>query len=57
MQWRLEICDHLLVLNEPVEEFKAQTLEALAEVEINATARNTYFSAAQQLRQIANSRS
>ena len=56
-QWRLELCDHLLALDEPAEELKAETLEALAEVDINATARNTYFSSAQHLRQIAKSRS
>ena len=55
-QWRLELCDHLLALKEPAEELKAKTLEALAEVDINATARNTYFSSAQHLRQIAKSR-
>ncbi|MEM7243373.1 MAG: alkyl/aryl-sulfatase [Pseudomonadota bacterium] len=52
LQWRLELCDHLLALGEPVGELKAQTMEALAETEINATARNSYFSAAKQLREL-----
>ncbi|MGB0505720.1 MAG: alkyl sulfatase dimerization domain-containing protein [Pikeienuella sp.] len=50
LQWCLELCDHLIALGEPAELLKAETLENLAEVEINATARNTYFWEAQQLR-------
>ncbi|KPA21649.1 Hydroxyacylglutathione hydrolase [Shimia sp. SK013] len=50
MQWRLELCDHLIALGAPAETLKADTMEALAEVEINATARNTYFWGAKQLR-------
>ncbi len=42
-QWRLELCDHLLALDEPEEQLKAETLLSLAENEINATARNTYI--------------
>ena len=49
-QWCLELCDHLLALGEPAEELKARTLEQLAEIEINATARNTYIWAARELR-------
>ena len=50
LQWRLELCDHLIALGEPVEELKAATLIALAETEINATARNTYLWEAKRLR-------
>ncbi len=50
LQWRLELCDHLIALGAPVALLKAETMEALAEVEINATARNSYFAAARQLR-------
>lgn len=49
-QWRLELCDHLFALGADAAELKAQTLVALAEVEINATARNTYFWEARRLR-------
>ena len=49
-QWCLELCDHLIALGAPAEMLKANTLEALAETEINATARNTYFWEAEQLR-------
>jgi uncharacterized sulfatase len=52
LQWRLELCDHLLALDQPAERLKADTLEALAETEINATARNTYFWEAKRLRAI-----
>lgn len=51
MQWRLELCDHLIALGKPARRLKAETLEALAETEINATARNTYFWGAKQLRE------
>ena len=50
LQWRLELCDHLLVLGAPVHILKAETMEVLAEQEINATARNSYIWAAQELR-------
>ena len=50
-QWRLELCDHLIALGEPVEALKADTLQALAEVEVNATARNTYLWEAKRLRE------
>ena len=50
LQWRLELCDHLLALGEPAEALKAQTMEELAETEINATARNTYLWEARRLR-------
>ena len=50
LQWRLELCDHLIALKEPVELLKAETMEELAEKEINATARNTYLWEAKQLR-------
>ena len=53
LHWRLELCDLLLVLGEPAAELKAVTLEQLAEVEINATARNTYIWAAHELRKSA----
>lgn len=41
LQWRLELCDHLLALGERAETLKAATLETLAADEINAAARNT----------------
>ena len=50
LQWRLELCDHLIALGEPAEMLKAETLETLAEDEINATARNTYLWHARRLR-------
>jgi len=49
-QWRLELCDHLMALGEPAAIMKAETMEALAETEINATARNTYLWEARRLR-------
>ena len=49
-QWRLELCDHLIALGEPAEEMKAETLQALADSEVNATARNTYLWEAKRLR-------
>lgn len=51
LQWRLELCDHLIALGEPAEQLKADTMETLAETEINATARNTYYWGAKQLRE------
>ncbi len=50
LQWRMELCDHLMALGEPVKFLKAATMEALAELEINATARNTYLWEAKRLR-------
>ncbi len=49
-QWRLELCDHLLALGEDARLLKAEAMEALAEDEINATARNAYLWEANQLR-------
>ncbi|PSL21990.1 alkyl/aryl-sulfatase [Shimia abyssi] len=49
LQWKLEICDHLLSLGHPAEQMKAEALVALAEDEINATARNTYLWEAKRL--------
>ncbi|MCP5002005.1 MAG: alkyl/aryl-sulfatase [Hyphomicrobiales bacterium] len=49
-QWRLELCDHLIALGEPAHDLKAETMEALAEQEVNATARNTYLWEAARLR-------
>ena len=49
-QWCLELCDHLIVLGAPAEMLKAQTMETLSEREINATARNSYIWAAEELR-------
>ena len=51
LQWRLELCDHLIALGEPVHELKADTMVALAEAEINATARNTYLWEAARIRE------
>ena len=49
-QWRLELCDHLIALgNENATLLKAETMVLLADVEINATARNTYLWEANQL--------
>jgi uncharacterized sulfatase len=50
LQWRLELCDHLIALGASASLLKAKTMEQLAETEINATARNTYLWEAQQLR-------
>jgi len=50
LQWRLELCDHLLALGEDMAALKAETMETLAETEINATARNTYLWEAKRLR-------
>jgi alkyl sulfatase BDS1-like metallo-beta-lactamase superfamily hydrolase len=46
----LELCDHLIALGQSAEILKADTMEAFAEIEINATARNTYLWQAKQLR-------
>ncbi|MEL6598760.1 MAG: alkyl sulfatase dimerization domain-containing protein [Pseudomonadota bacterium] len=48
--WRLELCDALVALGQPAKTLKAEILEALAEAEINATARNTYLWHARRLR-------
>ena len=51
LQWRLELCDQLIALgHDSAPVIKAETLEQLAEAEINATARNTYLWSAKQLR-------
>ena len=49
-QWCLELCDHLIALGAPAEMLKAQTMDTLSEREINATARNSYIWAAEELR-------
>ena len=49
LQWRLELCDHLLTLGQPAQALKAEAMIALAETEINATARNTYLWEAKRL--------
>ena len=48
-QWKLEVCDHLIALDQPAEAQKADLLQQLAETEVNATARNTYLWEAKQL--------
>lgn len=50
LQWRLELCDHLIALGQPAQWLKAEAMEELAEAEINATARNTYLWEANRLR-------
>lgn len=50
-QWRLELCDHLIALDQDMRELKAETMEQLAQYEINATARNTYLWEAKRLRE------
>lgn len=50
LQWKMELCDHLIALGEPMQTLKAATMEALADAEINATARNTYLWEAERLR-------
>lgn len=55
LQWKLELCDHLRALGKPADLLKAETMEALAETEINATARNTYLWEAGKLREAADS--
>ena len=51
LQWRMELCDHLIALGHAAERLKADTMAALAETEINATARNTYLWEAKRLRE------
>lgn len=51
LQWRMELCDHLIALGHPAARLKADTMAALAETEINATARNTYLWEAKRLRE------
>ena len=51
LQWRLELCDHLIALGDAAQTLKAETMETLAEAEINATARNTYLWEAKRLRE------
>lgn len=48
-QWRLELCDHLIALGISAHGLKADTLRQLAEMEINAPARNTYLWEAKRL--------
>lgn len=50
LQWQLELYDHLSALGEDMRVLKACAMEALADVEINATARNTYLWEARKLR-------
>lgn len=52
LQWRLELCDHLIALGEPAQLMKAEAMEVLAEAEINATARNSYLWEAKHLRRV-----
>lgn len=49
LQWRMELCDHLIALGQPAQSIKADTMTALADQEINATARNTYLWEAKKL--------
>ncbi|MEP3276708.1 MAG: alkyl/aryl-sulfatase [Stappiaceae bacterium] len=51
LQWRLELCDHLIAAGQPAHSMKAQAMAALADVEINATARNSYLWEAARLRE------
>ena len=56
-QWCLELCDHLIALGAPAHMKKAQALkmkvmEKLSQSEINATARNSYIWAAEELRKL-----
>lgn len=55
LQWRLELCDHLIALGEPARQLKADTMVEIAKDEINATARNTYLWEAKRLREEAGS--
>lgn len=52
LQWRLELCDHLIALGAPAIALKAETMDALAETEVNATARNTYLWEARRLQRL-----
>lgn len=49
VQWKLELCDHLVALGVQAGGMKAAALRQLAEDEINATARNTYLWEAKRL--------
>ena len=49
LQWCLELCDHLITLEQPAHALKARVMEELAGTEINATARNSYIWAAEEL--------
>lgn len=49
LQWQLELCDHLIALEQPAQALKAEAMITLAETEINATARNTYLWEAKRL--------
>lgn len=53
LQWRLELCDHLIALGLPARNLKAETLVEFAEAAINAPARNTYIWEARRLSQDA----
>ena len=53
LQWRLELCDHLIASGKAgavaVEALKAKAMRELAEIEINATSRNSYLWEAKRL--------
>ena len=53
LQWRLELCDHLIALGQPAKGLKADALAELAESEVNATARNAFLWEAKNLRKDA----
>lgn len=58
-QWCLELCDHLIALGDAEHMVKAQALKAdvmekLSQSEINATARNSYIFASEELRKSLN---
>ena len=55
LQWRLEPCDHLVTLGESARHLETDPLEALAEIEIIAKARNTFPWEAGRLRETENS--
>jgi uncharacterized sulfatase len=51
-QWVLELCDHLIAADEEIEAangLKSASLRALADMEVNAPARNYYLLSAQEL--------
>jgi len=53
-QWALELADRLLMIepeNESVKKLKVSAMRSLADVEINATARNTYLLVAKEMLQ------
>ena len=54
LQWRLELCDHLIAAGYSAHLLKADAMEKLAEIEINATARNTYLWEAKRLKEQLN---